>query len=83
MNEIMSENSEQKTRVHVPLENIERYLREETYPDTVKTKGEKTNFRRASKKFEILNGIFTYQGTRMVIVDTKSRIYIIQVQATT
>ena len=71
----MSENSEQKTRVHVPLENIERYLREETYPDT---KGEKANFRRGSKKFEILNGIFTYQGTWMVIVDTKSRIDIIR-----
>ena len=44
MNEMMSENSEQKTRVHVPLENIERYLREGTYPDKVKTKGEKATF---------------------------------------
>ena len=70
----MSGNSEHKTRVHVPLENIERYLREGTYPGTVTTKGGMANFRRASKKFELLNGMFTYQGTRMVIVDTKSRI---------
>ena len=59
---------------HVSLEDIQRYQREGIFPDTVKTKGEKANFRGASKKFGIIDGVFMYhRGTskRMVIADEK------------
>ena len=48
---------------------IENYLRNQKYPDGVLNKGEKANFRRACKKFSIVDGQFKYKETRLVIVN--------------
>ena len=58
------------TREHIDLKLIENYVRYRQYPEEIRgKKGKKANLRRASKKFSILNGIFTYKGARMVIIE--------------
>ena len=52
---------------HVDLNSIENYIRNKTYPEKLKDKGRKANFRKACKKFTIANGPLTYKGKRSVI----------------
>ena len=54
---------------HVDLNLVESYLRHNKYPDDVSNKGEKANFRRACKKFSIVDGQFKFDGNRLVITD--------------
>ena len=63
---------------HVDLNLIEEYLRSKKYPEGITTKGEKANFRSASKKFSIVNGQFQFKGKRLVITDKTQRMNIIQ-----
>ena len=61
------------------LTHIENYLRNGTYPEYAKSsKGTKTNFRRASKKFSISNGQFLYQQKRLVVVGREEQLRIIE-----
>ena len=57
---------------HVDLNSIENYIRNKTYPEKLKGKGRKANFRKACKKFTIADGHLTYKGKRRVIFE-KSR----------
>ena len=64
--------------VHVDFNKIEQYLRFKTYPTSVKSKGEKANFRRASKKFSLEeNGQLMKKGGKKVIISKERRIEII------
>ena len=58
---------------HVDLNLVESYLRHKKYPDDISNKGEKANFRRACKKFSIVDGQFKFDGNRLVITDEKRR----------
>ena len=52
---------------HVDLNAIENYLRHKKYPDGTSAKGDKARFRRACKKFNLVNGQMMYKGNRFVI----------------
>ena len=53
--------NKQKTRVN--MSDIEHYVRTEEYPEyVVDSKRNKANFRRASIKFSIVSGLFTYNA---------------------
>ena len=54
---------------HVDLNSIESYIRNKTYPEKLKDKGRKANFRKACKKFTIADGHLTYKGKRRVIFE--------------
>jgi len=45
---------------HYRFEDIHKYIANNKYPDSMKDKGEKANFRRAAKAFAITNGKLTY-----------------------
>ena len=53
---------------HVDLNSIENYIRNKTYPEQLKDKGRKANFRKACKKFTIADGHLTYKGKRRVFL---------------
>ena len=61
---------------HVDLKAIENYIRTKQYPEEIRDKGQKANFRRATKKFSLQNGIFCKDG-RMVITETGAQRQII------
>ena len=46
---------------HYEFRDIYEYLTSRTYPDSVETKGEKSNFRRASKPFVVVDKELKYQ----------------------
>ena len=54
---------------HVDLNSIENYIRNKTYPQKLKDKGRKANFRKACKKFTFADGHLTYKGKRRVIFE--------------
>ena len=60
------------------MSDIEEYVRTKEYPDYVDSKGKKANFRRAARKFSIVNGIFTFNGKRMVIITKVNQIDIVR-----
>ena len=64
---------------HINLTDIENYVRNGTYPVYAKvSKGAKANFRRASKKFSIINGQFLFQQKRYVIISREEQLRIIK-----
>ena len=54
---------------HVDLSSIENYIRNKTYPEKLKDKGRKANFRKACKKFTITDSHLTYKAKRRVIFE--------------
>ena len=52
---------------HVDLNAIENYLQHKKYPDGTPAKGDKAHFRRACKKFNLVNDRTMYEGNRFVI----------------
>ena len=55
------------------LSAIENYLWHKKYPDGTSAKGYKANFRRAYKKFNLVNGQIMYKCNRLVIIDEQRR----------
>ena len=53
---------------------VENYLRQQ-FPDSISTKGDEANFRRASKKFSVANGQLMYKGNRLVVTDKRKAKY--------
>ena len=53
---------------HVNFGDIAKYLREKIFPNNVKDKGKKSNFRKACKEFSIVNGQLMYKESRRVYV---------------
>ena len=45
---------------HVNLNDVDNYVRHQTYPVEIRSKGDKANLRRASRRFAIKNGQFVY-----------------------
>ena len=63
---------------HVDLETIENYVRNKCYPAEISgKKGDKANFRRACRKFSVINGQFIYKGKRAVITSRERQHLII------
>ena len=62
---------------HVDLSLIEECLRNKIYPNKVVGKGDRANFRRASKTFSIVDGRFMYKEKRLAITNKNERINII------
>ena len=62
---------------HISLKSIEDFLQHGIYPNTVTNKGQKSNFRRACKKFKIVNGLFM-RDDRIVITDKNRQMDIIR-----
>ena len=56
-------------RGHVDLNSIENYVSDKTYPEKLKDKGRKANFRKACKNLTIADGNLTYKGKRRVIFE--------------
>ena len=54
---------------HVDLNSIENYIRNKTYPEKIKGKGQKANFRKSCKYFSIVDGHLTYKEKRRVIFE--------------
>ena len=63
---------------HVSFANVEHYVRNGVYPERVKTKGEKANFRRACRKFSVASGQFLYDKTRLVVANREEQLQIIK-----
>ena len=63
---------------HVDLDAIESYLQHKKYPDGTSAKCDKANFRKACKKFNLVNGEIMKKGNRLVIIDERRRRDIIQ-----
>ena len=62
-------------RRHFELKHIETHVRTKElkeYPSEIKDWGQKSNFRRACKKFSIVNGEFAYDNKRVVIIEKKT-----------
>ena len=51
-----------KSKNHVDLTLVEIYLRHQKFADGTSTKGDKTNIRRACKKFSVANGQLIHKG---------------------
>ena len=60
------------TNKHVKLQDIENYIRNGQYPAHIK-KGDKSNFRKSSKHFSIVDGHLTFKGTRRVIFENERK----------
>ena len=75
---VLSQYGDYFTDMHVDFGDIERYLRENIYPDGIKDKGKKANFRKACKSFSIINGQFMYKSNRLVIDSEKKQQEIIR-----
>lgn len=54
---------------HVNLNDAENYIRNGKYPNEVKEKGAKRNFRKSCKHFTIVEGHLTFKNTRRVIFE--------------
>lgn len=64
---------EAKKRNHFSLEDIEVFVRFQTYPKDIIKWGDRSNFRRASKKFSIEAGQFLYEKKRLVILERQKQ----------
>ena len=58
---------------HVNFGDIAKYLREKIFPNNVKDKGKKSNFRKACKEFSIVNGQLMYKESRRVIMSKEDQ----------
>ena len=58
---------------HVNFGDIAKYLREKIFPNNVKDKGKKSNFRKACKEFSIVNGQLMYKESRRVIMSKENQ----------
>ena len=58
---------------HVDLNSIENYIRNKTYPEKIKDKGLKSNFRKSCKYFSIADGHLTYKEKRRVIFENNRK----------
>ena len=58
---------------HVDLNSSENYIRSKTYPEKIKDKGQKANFRKLCKYFSIADGHLTYKGKRSVIFENNRK----------
>ena len=65
------------TSKHVNLKDLEKYIRTGQYPIYLKEKGAKSNFRKSSKYFSIVDGHLTFKGTRRVIFENERKQVII------
>ena len=64
---------------NVDLNTIEEFVRNKIYPQNIaKDKGKKSNFRKACKKFNIVDGHLMYKGKRRVVYKEERRKLIIQ-----
>ena len=63
-----------KSKNQVDLTLVEIYLRHQKFPDGTSTKGDKTNIRRACKKFSVANGQLIHKGNWLVVTDKQRRI---------
>ena len=61
------------TSKHVNLKDLEKYIRTGQYPIYLKEKGAKSNFRKSSKHFSIVDGHLTFKGTRRVIFENERK----------
>ena len=60
--------SKQKDKyIHVDLASVEKYARNKTYPSSIISRGEKANFRRQCRNFNIVDGQLMYKEKRLVI----------------
>lgn len=59
VNEIATDSSVVSNQ-HYAFEDIYNYISSKRYPDNMKDKGQKANFRRAAKAFVVINGKLTY-----------------------
>ena len=68
-----------KARKHFDFDEIEEYLRNKTYPSTIPARdyGSKSNFRRATKRYEVKDGHLFYKK-RLVIKDKERQMEIIR-----
>ena len=74
----MDADKTKSVRHHYKLEDIERFVRTNQYPFEIDDWGKRSNFRRACKKFSIVNGIFMYKIKRVVIMERKRQLEIIK-----
>ena len=58
---------------HVDLKSIENYVRNNKYPDLMKEKGLKRNFRKACVHFSLVDGHLTYKSKRRVIYENERK----------
>ena len=68
-----------KARKHFDFDETEEYLRNKTYPFTISARdyGSKSNFRRATKRYEVKDGHLFYKK-RLVIKDKERQMEIIR-----
>ena len=59
VNEVATDSSVVSNQ-HYAFEDIYNYIGSKRYPDKMKDKGQKANFRRAAKAFTVNNGKLTY-----------------------
>ena len=62
-----------KMTKHVDLNSIENYIRNKTYPEKIKDKRQKANFRKSCKYFSIVDGHLTYKEKRRVIFENNRK----------
>ena len=55
------------------LNSIEKYIRNKTYPEKIKDKGLKANFRKSCKYFSIVDGHLTYKEKRKVTFENNRK----------
>ena len=63
---------------HVNLNYVENYVRHKMYPVEIRSKGDKANLRRASRRFGIKNGQFVYDDKRLVILSRDEQLRIVK-----
>ena len=68
-----------KARKHFDFDEIQEYFRNKTYPSTIPARdyGSKSNFRRATKRYEVKDGHLFYKK-RLVIKDKERQMEIIR-----
>ena len=65
--------------VHVDLNSIDNYVRNQVYPVEVRgSKGDKANFRRACRRFGSKNGQFVYDDKRLVVISREEQLRIVK-----
>ena len=62
-----------KMTKHVDLNSIENYIRSKTYPEKIKYKGQKANFRKSCKYLSIADGHLTYKEKRRVFFENNRK----------
>lgn len=76
MNNIVNnpeQNRKNSARVHVDLNNVLNYLKSSVYPENVRTKSAKSNFRKQCKTFKVVNGLLFYKRTnaRVIMIESE------------